>query len=319
LANSARSFWPPRPPLLLLAGVIAIALVVMARSASVAHAAPAIAVSLLCACGALLFFAALCFRAKGVAVAAILCMLSSRAFVDSATLGLESALGYLLIAAWLYGYTKAPSAEGSRARSVAISLGLAALLFVNRADSLLLVVPAVGVQIFGLLRSEPPREWLSTLLVGAAPALAWLVFASFTSSSPVANEAWAAGADGSAARMQGFSHLVQAARGDPVTPLLIAMALVGTPLFCAVRSDWRLAPVALGVVLSLLYVVAIGGDVMLGSSLAASFFLSVMLLTLLDAPTWKKWRRLGSAFTVVVCIGLSLLSPLSPWRAAVAY
>jgi hypothetical protein len=296
----------------------------MARSASVAHAAPAIAVSLLCACGALLFFAALCFRAKGVAVAAILCMLSSRAFVDSATLGLESALGYLLIAAWLYGYTKAPSAEGSRARSVAISLGLAALLFVNRADSLLLVVPAVGVQIFGLLRSEPPREWLPTLLVGAAPALVWLAFASFISSAPVATEVWGAGAwgaggDGSAAGVQGFSHLVQAVRGDPVTPLLIAMALVGTPLFCAVRSDWRLAPVVLGVVLSLLYAVASRGDVMLSSSLAASFFLSVMLLTLLDAPTWKKWRRLGSAFTVVVCIGLSLLSPLSPWRAAVAY
>jgi arabinofuranosyltransferase len=257
-------------------------------------------------------------RTRVVLATGVACLISSKAFIDYTTSGLEAPLGYLLLAIWLRLYLDPvpAGAREARARVVAL-LALGSLLFVNRMDSLLLIAPALATRAFALLRSEQSvRRTLGPLLLACIPAFGWLGFSLLYYGSFVPNTAYAklgTGIDPWLLRSQGLFYLGHALRFDPVTPLVIALALAGSVADAFRRRRSGPALLALGVLLQLLYVIEIGGDFMMGRLLSLPFFVSLLVLADLPAPAW------GRVALAAFCVALSLSSSLSPLRSGPGY
>ena len=194
----------------------------------------------------------------------------SRAFVDYGTAGLENPLAYLLCALAIRA-DFAPASDDARRRLFRLSI-LASLLALTRLDLALLILPALAARAIPGLR----RYWRS-MLVSAAPLIAWEVFAVIYYGFPLPNTAYAklgAGVSAGDLVRQGMWYLEATVRSDPLT----AIVIVGGLSWVLVRGDRQRRLWAMGVTLYLLYVVRIGGDFMMGRFLAVPFFVVVVLV-----------------------------------------
>lgn len=222
-------------------------------------------------------------------------LLSSKAFVDFSTSGLENALTHALLALFVWRWWEAPAGE-SRLRQLAL---IAALCLLTRLDLVVLVGPAVAIETwrFGLARAARP------LLVGLLPLLVWEAFSVFYYGSFVPNTAYAkvgAGLSRDDLLVSGQSYFLRTFWSDPATIPVMALGLV------AGAANW---PLAVGILLNALYVLWIGGDFMAGRFFTAPFLLSVCLLA---RARWAGSRVGGSA----VAAALLLLGLLAPWEPA---
>ncbi len=238
-------------------------------------------------------------RRPGAQLVLLLTLAGSRAFTDYASSGLETPLTYLLVALFLGRWNRA---EITRAeyRRLALLAGLAAL---NRLDILILLLPAllVGWRAVGL------REGRRALLLGFLPLLAWESFSLWYYGFPFPNSAYAklgAGIPVAALLGRGAAYVTGSFATDPLTPVVI----LGSLLLIGVRPGLRRrrsAPVALGVMLYLVYTIRIGGDFMMGRYLAAPFLAAAVVI--------GRWKRLDdprlAAGTGVLVLVLGLLAP----------
>ncbi len=252
--------------------------------------------SLLLSTGAAVVAAVAVGRRPGAQLVLLLALAGSRAFTDYATSGLETPLTYLLLALFLWRWSRA-QITAAEYRRLALLAGLAVL---NRMDVLLLLLPALMVG----LRAIGPREGWRALLLGFAPFLAWELFSLWYYGFPFPNSAYAklgAGIPLGALLGRGLAYMAGSFGGDPLTPTLILAAL----LMSCLRRDRRDWPVTLGVLLYLIYTVRIGGDFMMGRYLAAPFLAAVVLLA--------RWPRLddprAAAGAAVLVLGLGLMAP----------
>jgi len=233
-------------------------------------------------------------------VYAIAALLSSRAFVDYSTSGLENPLTNLLLAAFVLVYV-APGTHRA-ARRLAGLTGLAALLMVNRLDAGLLVLPAVAFEAWRL-------GWrsLTPLCLGFLPLLAWEIFSLIYYGFPVPNTVYAKLPANLTLREllpQGILYFRDSLTHDPATLPVIAAAIVG-PLLAGPRRLW---PLSAGLALSLLVVLRVGGDFMSGRFLASPFFLAVAVSARLGRPG----RRLVPLVSAVAVSALAFMSPTPP-------
>jgi arabinofuranosyltransferase len=226
-------------------------------------------------------------------------LLSSKAFIDFSTSGLENALTHALLALFVWRWWDAPAGE-SRLRQLAF---IASLCLLTRLDLAVLVGPAlaVGTWRLGLGRAIRP------LVVGLLPILGWEAFSAFYYGSLVPNTAYAkvgAGLSREALLMRGEDYFLRTFWMDPATlPVIVLGGLAA--LICRVR-DW---PLAAGLLLNGLYVLWIGGDFMAGRFFTAPFFLSVCLMARVP---W--FNRRSSSYAVGA--GVVLLGLLAPWEPA---
>jgi arabinofuranosyltransferase len=227
----------------------------------------------------------------------VLCF--SKAYVDYSTAGLENPLSHLLLALFIDSYGK---------RNRRWMWLWAALLGLNRLDTLLVVAPAV---VDALVRA---RSWVKTkrALLGFTPLFAWEVFSIVYYGFPFPNTAYAklntAIAAGDLA-LQGLTYLDDSLHRDPVTLL----AIVGVFVLLLGRRPWDRDAVAIltGVFLYLLYVVKIGGDFMSGRFLTVPLFAAVAIFVA-RTPSWITPRALAAAGAA---LGLLVLqAPYSPFR-----
>lgn len=203
-----------------------------------------------------------------MAVAGAVLLLSSRAFVDYSTSGLENPLTHLLLAVFVTAWLRrdAPVFQ-------VVLFVTGGLIALNRHDGLLLVLPAliaagrpVGIKRFVLLAS-----------LGAIPVIAWESFSLLYYGFLVPNTAFAklsTGADSMELFRQGLTYLRDSLTRDPVVlPVTVAGGVLAI-----VRWRAGALPLGVGVLLYLAYVVVIGGDFMTGRFLAAPYFLAVLAL-----------------------------------------
>lgn len=248
------------------------------------------------------------------ATAALVCLISSKAFVDYTSSGLETPLSYALLAV---GIGAAFSKRLSEPRRFAAVLGVTSLAFVNRMDSVLLLLPLLVLAFGTVLRDDTPRRtWLGWGLLGFSPALGWLAFATLYYGTPFPNTFYAkltTGIDSALLRDQGLFYLGHSFRFDLVTPVVILAAFALALGEAVRRRDFRLVALAVGIVLQLLYVVEIGGDFMAGRFLAVPFFAAVGILVR------ASWPAAGFGGLALVCLVISLVNPLSPLRAGRDY
>lgn len=183
-------------------------------------------------------------------------LLSSKAFIDFSTSGLENPLTHLLLALLLLVYWR--EAPGPR-RLFHLTL-IVSLCLLNRLDLVFLVAPVLVVE---ATRVGIRAGWKAAL-AGALPLVAWEIFATIYYGFPLPNTAYAKllGADVSRAALfhRGMFYAFATGLFDPVTIALIAAA----PFSIIGARRWRDWPLIAGLVVHGLYVTSVGGDFMYG-------------------------------------------------------
>lgn len=233
-------------------------------------------------------------------------LLASRAFVDYSTSGLENPLTALVAVVTLG--VAARTTRGPRWLPT-IWLGVSAA-YLTRPDAVLLVLPAA---IWAAFQVRPRRAAVLSVFVGLLPAVAWTVFALLYYGFAFPNTAYAklaAGIHVYERINQGLLYLLDSLNRDPITLTAIGAALVVATIERS-REVWFTAA---GIVMSLVYVVWIGGDFMSGRFLAAPVLMAVWLLVRVHRLSEWEWRPV-----LVVLALAALASPQLPVRTNSAF
>ena len=245
-------------------------------------------------------------------------LLSSRAFVEYSTAGLENPLTHLLLALFCLSFTM-DRGQGSEPLGGALGRSgghlrplIAGLALLNRIDLGLLFLPPLLLELWSWRGDRSRlRAGLRALGIGLLPFFAWELGATFYYGFPYPNTAAAklgAGVGEGELLRQGLHFLENSIRTDPVTLLTIAASLVGVGWQQArARTVDPLARgLGAGVLFYLCYVVWIGGDFMSGRFLSAPLFASVLLLVRLEAPLIARRALAGIAFATLAIVKLAL-------------
>jgi len=227
-------------------------------------------------------------------------LLSSRAFTDYSTSGLENPLANLLMAAFVAVFLKERRSPG---RWLTALWGLASLLYLTRPDAVLLVVPLLLVASYRVRRVPVVAR---AIAVGVVPAAAWTAFALVYYGFPFPNTAYAKlgmGISQTQLWKQGVIYVIDSVDRDPLTLVAIGFAMV---MAVATRSAAGRA-LAAGSALYLVYVASIGGDFMSGRFFAVPFFAAVLILTRMVTTTRDTWIA-----TTVTCVVLGAVSARMP-------
>jgi arabinofuranosyltransferase len=226
-------------------------------------------------------------------------LLSSKAFIDFSTSGLENPLGYAMLALFLWQWWEQPAGQ-RRLRRLAL---IASLCILTRPDYGVLVAPAIAVEALKL----GPRASIKPLVVGFMPLVGWEVFSLIYYGFPASNTAYAklnTGISSDVLRTLGIRYYKRTLRGDPVTLPVIALAP-----FAVVPERWRRDwPLVAGVLLFCLYLLSIGGDFMMSRFFTAPFFISAVLLA---RARWLRGRT-AAALAAAACVVVGLLAPWEP-------
>ena len=228
----------------------------------------------------------------------VLCL--SPAFVEYATSGLENPLTYFLLTLFLVQYFKLPERPTNWQ---IFSLGLtASLAMVNRLDTGLFYLPSI---LLLLLRQ---RSWRTLWVLAASsfPILLWESFSLFYYGFLFPNTAYAklnTGIPQNDLLRQGWQYYANALEWDPLTLLTILAGII----LAFVKGQRSEKAIASGMLLSLLYILYIGGDFMSGRFFAAPLLVSVILL-LRCLPKIPKPRK-SAILTAAILLGFIAHSP----------
>jgi len=239
-------------------------------------------------------------------------LLSSKAFVDYTSSGLEYPLSYLLIA-WFYCrfFQDVRTARQLLPRDIVFYGLLASLAFLNRGDSILLYA---GPLAYVAYRAWPIYRWriASLFLASFAPSVIWLAFSYLYYGFPFPNTYYAKVATGiprSLRLEQGIAYFANSINFDAFTLGTVALAAG-----LAVRTR-RLSALA-GAGSALLYVVytiSIGGDFMSGRFFAMPLLAaSILIVSMVDD------RRVALILGAGL-VGYNLVAPLAPIKTRASY
>jgi arabinofuranosyltransferase len=233
------------------------------------------------------------------------CLVSSKAYVDYSTSGLENPLTHLILAGFLWTLTRNGRIDGKMFGRLCL---LAALGTLNRMDTLLLFLPSLIL----VGRNLDFKEVARRVGTGFAPLIGWFAFSTIYYGFPFPNTAYAklkTGIPTSDMIEQGLRYVHSTWIHDPLTLVLIVAGLG----VASIRRDRVSVGLSAGIVLYLVYVVRVGGDFMTGRFLTGPFLLSLACIARGNVPD-----RLAIGGSVIV-VAISLLSPLSPLRSGSDY
>jgi arabinofuranosyltransferase len=258
-----------------------------------------------------LFIAGRIAPSPAAAVLTLLIFIFSKAFIDYSTSGLENPLTHLLLTIFLFVYFRLHRDESPRLFWLAL---LAALGLLNRLDTALFYFPPL---LWVIWQSRHQRPFIP-LATGFLPLLFWEIFSIIYYGFPLPNTAYAkavyAGIPTSDLARQGLLYLQNSLKWDPITLLVIAIALLLTlwQFSQSLRNNsasdrLKSIAVALGILFYLLYVIKIGGDFMSGRFLTAPLLVAVILL--LEANL--RFRQAGwlTAALLLTILGLTSKEP----------
>jgi arabinofuranosyltransferase len=228
-------------------------------------------------------------------------LLSSRAFIDYSTSGLENPLANLLLAAFVALFLR----DGrDPARRLTGLWGLASLLYLTRPDVVLIVAPLLLAASWRVRRGTVVAR---AAMLGLLPALAWTAFAVVYYGFPFPNTAYAKlGMDISHIQLwkQGIIYAIDSIDRDPLTLVVVGFAMA---MAVATRAKGSRA-LAAGIAIYLLYVASIGGDFMSGRFFAVPFVAAVLILTRMTGAARSTW--IAAIATCVVLGAVSARMPL---------
>jgi arabinofuranosyltransferase len=226
----------------------------------------------------------------------VVCMLSP-SFVSYSTSGLENPLSFLLLAAFLVVYSRPPTPAPRRPFWLGLLAGLA---LVNRLDLVWLYAPPLALELY----RQRHRVAAGRMALGFLPLVAWSIFSLVYYGFLLPNPALGklnTGIGVATYVRQGIAYFADILVRDPLTFLTVvagvAIGLLGARGAGGTRAAAR--PLhsstfgfGAGILLYLVYLVAVGGDFMRGRFLTVPFLLSVGLLVR-HAPLWRSKARVA--------------------------
>jgi arabinofuranosyltransferase len=247
-------------------------------------------------------------------LAAIL-LVGSKAYIDYSTSGLENCLTHVFVVLSFASFVFAEPALLRTERGMTLLFLTATLVYLNRADAVLTVAPALAWASW----SARSLRWrlVRAAAIGTLPAAAWTAFSLVYYGFPFPNTAYAklnGGRMASWFHPNGVIYFANSLKMDPLTlPLIAATIAVGTWMALRRRAERVvLLPVA-GAAAYLVYAMRIGGDYMSGRLFALPLLLAVVVVIRLV----RDWRvAAGVAATAVV---LALCGPRPPITSGGAY
>jgi arabinofuranosyltransferase len=232
-------------------------------------------------------------------------LVASKAYVDYSTSGLENPLTHLLVALF---YTRLLFESASRPwteRRVVGLVAVASLVYLNRADAVLAVVPGLAWALWRA-RGLGARALTRAVVLGGLPVAAWTTFSLVYYGFPFPNTAYAKLNGGrmlSWFHQNGVAYFANSLTVDRFTLPLIGATIVAGTWLATRRRDDRLALLPLaGAAAYLVYTMRIGGDYMSGRLFALPLLLSVLALAYL-VRTWQAAAGVGLAGLVATLFG----------------
>ncbi len=248
-------------------------------------------------------------------------LLSSKAFVDYTSSGLEYPLSYLLLALFYVRFCRlgaeplfathwtSLAAHWTTPRQLRAFGLLAGLAFVNRMDSVLLYALPLAWLAF---RARRRREQIVPLVTAfAVPVVLWLLFATVYYGFPLPNTYYAKVATGIPSALlyrQGLAYVLNSIGHDPIT-----LGSVGIAAALALRSTVAIQLTAVSALLYVVYTVSVGGDFMSGRFFAMPFLIAVVALVHLLRDGNYRWP---AAAALVL---YNVLVPLVPAKTTASY
>lgn len=239
-------------------------------------------------------------------------LLTSKAFIDYTSSGLEYPLSFLLLALFYCRFFTVTRRAAPPAPYDLVRFGLiASMAFLNRSDSILLYLgpltylAALGWPVY--------RARLALFFsIALAPVALWLVFSYVYYGFPFPNTYYAKVATGIPRTLQlrqGLAYVANSINFDPFTLGLIALA-------AAVAGASRRLPdiaAAASALLYVLYTVSVGGDFMSGRFFAMPLFIAAILLV------WSIERREMALALGVGVLAYTIIAPLAPVKTRSSY
>lgn len=228
-----------------------------------------IGISILLSLGAAI---TLSIRARTYCVLLVpIALLSSHAFIDFSTSGLETPLSYLLATLFFTRFLK-------NSDSIWLFF-IAALGVFTRADHILLYF----TPLLFLLFKNFSTTYLVKGMLAFAPLMVWNCFALFYYGALFPNTYYAkvhTGLSKTVLIEQGILYLLDSLTHDPLTIILI----VSTVVSAFALGDRRARITAIGVCCYLGYTISVGGDFMSGRFLAVPFVVTTAMMGTYDVP-----------------------------------
>lgn len=239
-------------------------------------------------------------------------LLSSKAFIDYTSSGLEYPLSFLLLCIFYCRFLSATRMAVTISPGHLIAFAaLASLAFLNRSDSILLYAGPIA---YLLWISWPVYRWrlAAFLAIAFSPVALWLVFSYVYYGFPFPNTYYAKVATGiprSLQLRQGLAYVANSINFDPFTLGLIGLVAV---VAAQLRRPPEIAAVA-SALLYVLYTISVGGDFMSGRFFAMPLLVSAILLVRLIPR-----REVGAAFGAAL-VAYNVIAPLAPVKTRANY
>ncbi len=231
-------------------------------------------------------------------------LVGSRAFIDFSTSGLENPLLNLLIAlTFAHSLTEKPNSGNL------LKIGfLSALVLLTRLDAVLIIFPTL----LGVFFNAGVRFAILRLAIGMLPFIAWEIFSLIYYGSLFPNTAYAklgTGLSRADLFSQGLNYLFESISHDCISWVVILLAVVSSAMTANRLRLW-----SLGILLHILYIVAIGGDFMSGRFFAVSFFTALLVMT-----KFQSRSVLSTAWVATILLVIGAVNPRTPLRTGPHY
>lgn len=210
-----------------------------------------------------------------VTIFLFLLLMTSKAFIDFTSSGLENPLSYFLIAIFYYQYFRFPD-NPSKQKLYFICI-VASLAYCNRQDlALYLILPIfhmlyISKNTFGLNKAS------KIVLIGTFPAACWTIFSLIYYGFPFPNTYFAKMELGytDIVVKQSINYIYAVLVTDPIT-----VAAILSTLFMSMFSHINTFRIAgLSIALYLCYILTTGGDFMGGRYVSTTYLLSVIIIS----------------------------------------
>ena len=233
-------------------------------------------------------------RSSQIAIAGLLILCLSKAFIDYSTSGLENPLSHFLALCFFWLFLRK---EKEGAYFVTGPSLLACLVALNRLDTVLIFSPALLLVFW---QSPNKLKTIVSMFIGFLPLVVWELFSLFYYGTPFPNTASAKldiGIPTFLLLKQGAHYFLNSLRLDTIT-LVVILFSVSLAIF---SRNLRQISVAVGIGLYLCYVLYIGGDFMSGRYFSFPLLVAVVLLSTVEI---KSPLVYGGSLIAILAIGL---------------
>lgn len=232
-------------------------------------------------------------------IAVLVLLFFSQAFIDFSVSGLENPLTHFLLISFFIVYFK------NKAAILPLALLTSAILL-NRLDTILLILPSLAV----IAYFHHKKQDILLFFIGLLPFIVWEIFSLIYYGAPFPNTAYAklnTGIESIELIRQGIIYAAHVVKNDPVTAFTILAAFL-LPIF---RKQWQLIPLSIGILLSTIYIIKVGGDFMQGRFFSPAFIVAIIIIAASQFEVKTKIRTLlASVSAAFIFIVITLYPPI---------